>query len=42
MLQLGILSVLAPDALNRIGVAFALVSVALSATWVAGRLTRTG
>jgi hypothetical protein len=40
MLQLGTLLVLAPDWLNRLGVAFALLGVALAATWVAARLTR--
>jgi hypothetical protein len=41
MLQLGILLVLAPDWLNRLGVAFALLGVALGATWLVARLTRT-
>ncbi|HWR76636.1 MAG TPA: hypothetical protein VN283_05435, partial [Thiobacillus sp.] len=41
MLQLGMLLVLAPDWLNRLGVAFALLGVALGATWLAARLTRT-
>lgn len=40
MLQLGALLVLAPDALNRLGVAFALIAVAVGATWLAARLTR--
>jgi hypothetical protein len=40
MLQLGILLVLAPDWLNRLGVAFALLGVVLGATWLAARLTR--
>ncbi|MBW8330355.1 MAG: hypothetical protein K0M48_14750 [Thiobacillus sp.] len=40
MLQLGMLLVLAPDWLNRLGVAFALLGVALAATWMAARLTR--
>ncbi len=40
MLQLGGLLMLAPDSLNRLGVAFALLGVALGATWVAARLTR--
>lgn len=40
MLQLGMLLVLAPEWLNRLGVAFALVGVALGVTWVAARLTR--
>jgi len=41
MLQLGMLLVLAPDWLNRLGVAFALLGVALGTTWLAARLTRT-
>jgi hypothetical protein len=41
MLQLGLLLVLAPDWLNRLGVAFVLLGVALGATWLAARLTRT-
>ncbi len=41
MLQLGALLVLAPDWLNRLGVAFALLGVALGVTWLAARLTRT-
>lgn len=40
MLQLGALLVLAPDALNRLGVAFALIAVAVGLTWLAARLTR--
>lgn len=40
MLQLGMLLVLAPDWLNRIGVAFALIGVAVGVTWIAARLTR--
>jgi len=40
MLQLGMLLVLAPDWLNRLGVAFALLGVAVGATWLAARLTR--
>jgi hypothetical protein len=40
MLQLGMLLVMAPDWLNRLGVAFALLGVALGATWLAARLTR--
>ena len=40
MLQLGALLVLAPDALNRLGVAFALIAVAVGLTWIAARLTR--
>jgi hypothetical protein len=40
MLQLGALLVLAPDALNRLGVAFAMIAVAVGATWLAARRTR--
>lgn len=40
MLQLGGLLVLAPDSLNRLGVAFALLGVAVGVTWAAARLTR--
>ena len=40
MLQLGMLLVLAPDWLNRLGVAFALIAVAVGVTWLAARLTR--
>lgn len=40
MLQLGILLVLAPALLNRLGVAFALIGVAVGVTWIAARLTR--
>jgi len=40
MLQLGMLLVLAPDWLNRLGVAFALIGVAVGVTWLAARLTR--
>jgi hypothetical protein len=40
MLQLGVLLVLAPDALNRLGVAFALIGVAIGVTWIAARVTR--
>ncbi len=39
MLQLGALLVLAPDALNRLGAAFALIAVAVGLTWIAARLT---
>ena len=39
-LQLGGLLVLAPELLNRLGVAFALIGVAVGATWMAARLTR--
>jgi hypothetical protein len=37
MLQLGALLVLAPALLNRLGVAFALLAVAVGATWLAAR-----
>lgn len=40
MLQLGMLLVLAPELLNRLGVAFALIAVAVGVTWVAARITR--
>ncbi len=40
MLQLGVLLALAPDLLNRLGVAFGLVGVTLGVTWLAARLTR--
>ena len=40
MLQLGMLLVLAPELLNRLGVAFALIGVAVGVTWIAARLTR--
>jgi hypothetical protein len=40
MLQLGALLVLAPDWLNRLGVAFALIGVAIGVTWIAARVTR--
>ncbi|MDQ1314714.1 MAG: hypothetical protein QG662_823, partial [Pseudomonadota bacterium] len=40
MLQLGMLLVLAPDWLNRLGVAFALIAVAIGVTWIAARVTR--
>jgi hypothetical protein len=40
MLQLGMLLVWAPDALNRLGVAFALIAVAVGVTWLAARVTR--
>jgi hypothetical protein len=40
MLQLGVVLLLAPDALNHVGVAFALVAVAVGLTWLAARLTR--
>ncbi|MEW5966089.1 MAG: hypothetical protein AB1720_03700 [Pseudomonadota bacterium] len=40
MLGLGALLVIAPDALNRLGVAFALIAVAVGVTWLAARVTR--
>lgn len=40
MLQLGMLLVLAPDLLNRLGIAFALLGAAVCVTWLAARLTR--
>ena len=40
MLQLGLLLVLAPELLNRLGVAVVLISVAVGTTWIAARLTR--
>jgi hypothetical protein len=39
MLQLGVVLLFAPDALNHVGVAFALVAVAVGLTWLAARLT---
>lgn len=40
MLQLGMPLMLAPELLNRLGVAFALIGIAVGVTWVAARLTR--
>jgi len=40
MLQLGMLLMLAPELLNRLGVAFALIGIAAGAAWLAARLTR--
>ncbi len=40
MLQLGMLLMLAPELLNRLGVAFALIGIAVGVTWLAARLTR--
>lgn len=40
MLQLGMLLVLAPELLNRLGVAFALIAVAVGLTWLAARMMR--
>ncbi|MFP5410919.1 MAG: hypothetical protein ACLGG6_08080 [Gammaproteobacteria bacterium] len=40
MLQLGALLVLAPNALNHLGVALVMIAVAVGMTWAAARLTR--
>ncbi|MCG3181762.1 MAG: hypothetical protein BIFFINMI_04168 [Phycisphaerae bacterium] len=40
MLELGALLLFAPEWLSRLGVAFALLAVALAVTWIAARLTR--
>lgn len=40
MLQLGALLVLAPNALNHLGVALVMIAVAVGMTWTAARLTR--
>jgi len=40
MLQLGMLLVWAPNWLNRLGVAFVLIAVAVGVTWLAARRTR--
>jgi len=40
MLQLGMLLMLAPELLNRLGPAFALIGIAVGVTWLAARLTR--
>jgi hypothetical protein len=40
MLGLGSLLLLAPEWLNRAGIAFGLMAVAVGVTWLAGRLTR--
>ena len=40
MLQLGALLLLAPQWISRVGIAFALMAVAVGATWVAARATR--
>lgn len=39
MLELGALLLIAPDYINRIGVAFGLMAVAVGITWIAARLT---
>ena len=40
MFQLGVLLIAAPEWLNRLGAAFALMAVAVGLTWIAARLTR--
>ena len=40
MLELGALLLLAPDYINRIGVAFGLMAAAIGITWIAARLTK--
>jgi cytochrome c biogenesis protein CcdA len=40
MLQLGALLLLAPEWISRVGIAFALMAVAVGATWIAARATR--
>lgn len=40
MLGLGILLVVAPELLGRVGIAFGLMAVAVAVTWVAARLTQ--
>jgi hypothetical protein len=40
MLELGVLLLVAPEWLSRLGVAFALLAVAVAVTWIAARLTR--
>ena len=40
MLELGVLLLVAPEWLSRLGVAFALLALALAVTWIAARLTR--
>ncbi len=42
MLELGALLLLAPEWVSRLGVAFALLALALAVTWIAARLTRGG
>ncbi|MDT3736517.1 MAG: hypothetical protein ROZ00_09845 [Denitratisoma sp.] len=42
MLELGVLLLFAPEWLSRLGVAFALLAVAVAVTWIAARLTRGG
>jgi hypothetical protein len=40
MLELGVLLLVAPEWLSRLGVAFALLALAVAVTWLAARLTR--
>jgi drug/metabolite transporter (DMT)-like permease len=40
MLGLGALLLLAPERVSQVGIAFALMAVAVLATWIAARLTR--
>ena len=40
MLELGALLLIAPDYINRIGVAFGLMAAAVGITWIAARLTK--
>jgi hypothetical protein len=40
MLELGVLLLVAPEWLSRLGVAFALLALAVAVTWTAARLTR--
>jgi hypothetical protein len=40
MLELGLLLLLAPERLSQVGVAFALMGLALGITWIAARATR--
>ncbi|WP_435627200.1 hypothetical protein [Candidatus Ferrigenium straubiae] len=40
MLELGVLLLIAPDYLGRVGVAFGLMAAAVGITWIAARLTR--
>ena len=39
MLELGALLLIAPDFINRIGIAFGLMAAAIGITWIAARLT---
>ncbi len=40
MLQLGVLLLVAPEHVSQVGIAFALMAVAVAATWVAARVTK--